>query len=46
MKVDESGKALPTSQSVAISGFLRKRGEGDSALNRLFNDMGLLSFRK
>jgi hypothetical protein len=32
--------------TVALAGFMRQRGEADACLNRLFAEMGLLSFKK
>ena len=32
-------------KTVALAGFMRKRGEADACLNRIFGEMGLISFK-
>ena len=43
--VDEAGKITGKKQTLALAGFMRKRGEADACLNRLFGEMGLISFK-
>lgn len=45
-KVDETGRYNGEFYIFALAGFIRKRGEGDSCLNRLLNEKGLLTFSK
>lgn len=44
--VDEHGKLNGKRKTVALAGKMRKRGEADACLNRLFGEMDLLSFKK
>ena len=44
--VDEHGKSKGTKRTVALAGHMRQRGESDACLNRLFGEMGLISFKK
>ena len=44
-EVDENGKLNGKKQTVALAGLMRQRGEGDACLNRLFGEMGLLTFK-
>ena len=44
--VDEHGKANGKTKTVALAGQMRRRGEADACLNRLFNEMDLLSFKR
>ena len=44
--VDENGKINGKKKTLALAGFMRQRGEADACLNRLFGEMGLLSFKK
>ena len=44
--VDENGKLNGKRKTVALAGVMRKRGEADACLNRLFGEMDLLSFKK
>ena len=44
--VDEHGKMTTKTQTVALGGMMRRRGEADACLNRLFYEMDLLSFKK
>ena len=43
--VDENGKINGKKQTLALAGFMRQRGEADACLNRLFAEMGLISFK-
>ncbi|XP_053991873.1 uncharacterized protein LOC128883489 [Hylaeus volcanicus] len=43
-EVDALGHYHGKYSTFAICGYLRKRGESDSCLNRLFHERGLLSF--
>jgi Ribosomal protein S21e len=46
-QVDENGKITGgKKKTIALAGFMRSRGEADACLNRLFNDLGLISFRR
>mmetsp|Transcript_52284 Transcript_52284/g.59757 ORF Transcript_52284/g.59757 Transcript_52284/m.59757 type:complete len:83 (-) Transcript_52284:223-471(-) len=45
-EVDESGVYTGNYQSVSLAGFIRAKGHSDASLNRLFNEKGLLSFKK
>ncbi len=45
-QVDDNGVITGGSDSITIGGYLRRRGYADSALNRLFHDKNLLSFKK
>ncbi|CAK0798437.1 unnamed protein product [Prorocentrum cordatum] len=45
-KVDEMGVYRGEFYSFALAGFIRKRGESDSCLNRLLHEKGLLTFSK
>ncbi|BFZ53123.1 40S ribosomal protein S21 [Savitreella phatthalungensis] len=40
--VDESGRALPTTTTFALCGFVREKGESDDCLNKLATQSGLL----
>merc|ERR1711988_1305705 len=42
-QVDESGRYSGEVFIFALAGFIRKRGEGDSCLNRLLHEKGLLT---
>ena len=44
--VDEHGRIKGTKRTVALAGHMRQRGESDACLNRLFGEMGLISFKK
>merc|ERR1711934_71991 len=44
--VNESGKMKGTKKTIALAGFMRQRGEADACLNRLFGEMGLISFKQ
>lgn len=44
--VDENGKLNGKKKTVALAGMMRKRGEADACLNRLFGEMDLISFKK
>ena len=44
--VDENGTRNGKRKTVALAGLMRKRGEADACLNRIFGEMGLLSFKK
>jgi len=44
--VDEFGKTNNKKKTVALAGLMRQRGEADACLNRLFGEMGLISFKK
>ena len=44
-EVDEHGKMNGKTKTVALAGQMRLRGEADACLNRLFNEMDLLSFK-
>jgi len=44
--VDEHGKKKGTTRTIALAGHMRRRGESDACLNRLFGEMGLISFKK
>ena len=43
--VDEMGKINGKKKTLALAGFMRQRGEADACLNRLFGEMGLISFK-
>ena len=43
--VDEQGKINGKKKTLALAGFMRQRGEADACLNRLFGEMGLISFK-
>jgi len=45
-QVDEMGVYRGEFYSFALAGFIRKRGESDSCLNRLLHEKGLLTFSK
>mmetsp|Transcript_77258 Transcript_77258/g.214832 ORF Transcript_77258/g.214832 Transcript_77258/m.214832 type:complete len:83 (-) Transcript_77258:158-406(-) len=45
-QVDENGRYTGEFYAFALAGFIRKRGEGDSCLNRLLHEKGLLTFSK
>merc|ERR1712028_202099 len=45
-QVDESGRYTGEFYTFAIAGFVRSRGEGDSCMNRLLHEKGLLTFAK
>ena len=45
-QVDENGVMTGQVDSVTIGGYMRRRGFADCALNRLFHERGLLSFKK
>ena len=44
--VDENGKINGKKKTLALAGFMRQRGEADACLNRLFGEMGLISFKQ
>ena len=44
--VDEFGKTTNKKKTLALAGLMRQRGEADGCLNRLFGEMGLISFKK
>ena len=44
--VDENGKLNGRKKTVALAGQMRRRGEADACLNRLFNEMDLLTFKR
>ena len=45
--VDESGRLIPgKKKTVQLAGHMRRRGESDACLNRLFGEMGLISFKR
>mmetsp|Transcript_973 Transcript_973/g.613 ORF Transcript_973/g.613 Transcript_973/m.613 type:complete len:83 (+) Transcript_973:119-367(+) len=43
-QVDENGRCTGEFYTFALAGFIRKRGESDSCLNRLLHEKGLLTF--
>ena len=43
--VDENGVINGKKKTLALAGFMRQRGEADACLNRLFGEMGLISFK-
>ena len=43
--VDQNGKKTSKNKTVALAGIMRQRGEADACLNRLFGEMGLISFK-
>ena len=45
-KVDDSGVVTGKSQVFNISGPLRASGKSDGSLNRIFGEMGLISFKR
>ena len=45
-EVNEHGIRTGKKRTVALAGHMRRRGESDACLNRLFGEMGLLSFKK
>merc|ERR1740130_1803205 len=45
-QVDENGRYTGDFYTFALAGFIRKRGESDSCLNRLLHEKGLLTFSK
>ena len=44
--VDAEGKTNNKKKTLALAGLMRQRGESDACLNRLFGEMGLISFKK
>merc|ERR1712167_373846 len=44
--VDQNGHKNGRKRTVALAGLMRQRGEADACLNRLFGEMGLISFKK
>ena len=44
-QVDENGKLIGKKKTVALGGLMRARGEADACLNRLFAEMGLITFK-
>ena len=44
--VDGNGHKTGKKRTVALAGLMRQRGEADACLNRLFGEMGLISFKK
>ena len=44
--VDEKGRAVKTNTTFCISGRVRRLGESDACLNRLFHEKGFLTFSK
>ena len=45
MQVDHNGKMNGKYRSVALAGFMRRKGQSDACLNRLFGEMEILSFK-
>ncbi len=45
-QVDETGVITGKSQALNISGSLRANGKSDGSLNRIFGEMGLISFKR
>lgn len=45
-QVDENGRYTGEFYTFAVAGFIRRKGESDACLNRLFSEKGLLSFSK
>ena len=43
--VDQHGKKTGKNKTFALAGLMRKRGEADACLNRLFGESGLISFK-
>jgi len=43
--IDEKGKINGNKKTLALAGFMRRRGEADACLNRLFGEMNLISFK-
>ena len=43
--VDDQGRCTGHKKTLALAGFMRQRGEADACLNRLFGEMGLISFK-
>ena len=45
-EINEQGKYNGKKKTVDLAGLMRQRGEADACLNRLFGEMGLISFKK
>mmetsp|Transcript_16617 Transcript_16617/g.28313 ORF Transcript_16617/g.28313 Transcript_16617/m.28313 type:complete len:83 (-) Transcript_16617:276-524(-) len=44
--VDAEGKVNGKRRTVALAGFMRKRGEADACLNRIMGEQGLITFKQ
>jgi hypothetical protein len=44
--VDESGKITGKKKTIALAGFMRSRGEADACMNRLLQELDLISFKR